>query len=90
MQEPEVSGAPRVQHRSCPSSPYDDGAGDPPHAGGELVDSALLEEIMLLSEVITTVALYPGHLDDGQVDDVLGVEEPRSRVRTRRPRAEPA
>ena len=40
---------------------------------GDLVDATLLEEIVLLSDVITTVAGHLDHLDDGEVDEVLGV-----------------
>ena len=41
--------------------------------GADLVDSTLLEEITLLSEVIVTVATYPTHLNGAEVDDVLRV-----------------
>ncbi|GAA2032594.1 hypothetical protein GCM10009740_23430 [Terrabacter terrae] len=49
----------------------------PPHSpsgdGADLVDSTLLEEITLLSEVIVTVSAYPTHLNGEEIDDVLGV-----------------
>ncbi|WP_374970402.1 hypothetical protein [Terrabacter sp. BE26] len=41
--------------------------------GAEMVDSTLLEEITLLSEVIVTVSTYRTHLNVGEVDKVLGV-----------------
>ena len=41
---------------------------------GEMVDSALLDDITLLAEVITSVARYPRHLKGDEVDDVLGVD----------------
>ncbi|WP_343991482.1 hypothetical protein [Terrabacter terrae] len=37
------------------------------------MDSTLLEEITLLSEVIVTVSAYPTHLNGEEIDDVLGV-----------------
>ena len=81
MHEPERTASPRA-HQQTPTPPRHSGdqdSGD--HAGdraGDLVDSKLLEEITLLSEVITDVAAHSGHLDADEVDHVLGVgdEEP--------------
>jgi hypothetical protein len=41
--------------------------------GAELVDAALLQEISLLADVITSLGGVKGHLTLDQVDAVLGV-----------------
>ena len=62
--------SPRQSAGPSPSPPRGRSGG-----GADLVDSTLLEEITLLSEVIVTVATYTTHLNGAEVDDVLGVHE---------------
>ena len=91
MEEPEGTVTPGAR-RDTSASLGPGETGDPPaRPVGELVDATLLEEITLLSEVIATLAGYSGRLDDGEVDDVVGltgVREPvRGRVQASRPRS---
>ncbi|MEW1955412.1 hypothetical protein [Terrabacter sp. NPDC080008] len=89
MQDPERAAspladqsAPERQHSSLeipPEQPVEQlEPAEPVERVGGLVDSTLLEEITLLSDVITDVAGYSGHLDPEAVDHVLGVDEPVS------------
>jgi hypothetical protein len=41
-----------------------------------LEDSALLEEVELISTLIIAASENDGHLDQGQIDRLLGVPEP--------------
>ena len=91
MQDPERAASPRTdqsaperrQHSSLeipPEQPVEPAETVEPvervERVGGLVDPTLLEEITLLSDVITDVAGYSGHLDPEAVDHVLGVDEP--------------
>ena len=41
-----------------------------------LEDSALLEEVELISTLIIAASENEGHLDQGQIDNLLGVSDP--------------
>jgi hypothetical protein len=43
----------------------------------ELQDEELGDEIRLVTELMVVAALSPGELDQGVIDDALGVQPPR-------------